>query len=95
MTGCSREKTTLLLEADNAECDNVYPRMADFSFYGGVYRDVRLIADGPIHFTETDRSRDGVQVRTSKGERTAAGAAGHRYPGEPRLGLPRRDDKCG
>lgn len=59
-------ENTLLLEADNAECDNVYPRMADFSFYGGVYRDVRLIADGPIHFTETDRSRAGVQVRTSK-----------------------------
>ena len=45
---------------------SVYPRMADLLFLRRGIPGCPSIVDGPIHFTETDRSRDGVQVRTSK-----------------------------
>lgn len=40
--------------------------MADFSFYGGLYRQVRLIRCDKIHFDCMDKSRDGVLVSTSR-----------------------------
>lgn len=40
----------------------IYPAMADFSFYGGLYRDVKLISDDEIHFSEIDGSLDGIDV---------------------------------
>lgn len=53
---------------DNSTNDAVYPQMADFSFYGGLYRDVKVIAAPKIHFDYLDGSRDGVQIRTVKEE---------------------------
>lgn len=53
---------------DNSANDAVYPQMADFSFYGGLYRDVKVIAAPKIHFDYLDGSRDGVQIRTVKEE---------------------------
>lgn len=35
---------------DNSPNDNVYPQQADFTFYGGIYRDVELIAVPKNHF---------------------------------------------
>ncbi len=40
----------LKLEVDNAKTDRVYPQTADFTFYGGVYRDVDLIVVPETHF---------------------------------------------
>ena len=37
------EKNTLKIEVDNGANDTVYPQQADFTFYGGIYRDVSLI----------------------------------------------------
>lgn len=34
---------TLRVVADNSPTDRVYPQTADFTFYGGIYRDVNLI----------------------------------------------------
>lgn len=59
-------ENTLVIETDNSECKNVYPRMADFSFYGGLYRSVRLIMCDTVHFDCMDKSRDGVFVSTSR-----------------------------
>ncbi len=53
---------------DNSANDAVYPQMADFSFYGGLYRDVKFIVVPKIHFDYLDGSRDGVQIRTVKEE---------------------------
>ena len=44
------EKSLLVVAVDNAPNDRVYPQMADFTFYGGLYRDVNLIAVGASHF---------------------------------------------
>ena len=40
----------LAIVVDNAPNEQVYPQMADFTFYGGLYRDVNLIAVPKSHF---------------------------------------------
>lgn len=56
------------IQTDNRATDAVYPQMADFSFYGGVYRDVKLVSCSGFHFDLLDGSRDGIQVTTEKKE---------------------------
>ncbi len=45
-----KEKSLLVVAVDNSPNDSVYPQMADFTFYGGLYRDVNLIAVSDSHF---------------------------------------------
>ena len=40
----------LVVSVDNAANETVYPQMADFTFYGGLYRDVNLICVNNSHF---------------------------------------------
>ncbi len=40
----------LVIAVDNAANETVYPQMADFTFYGGIYRDVNIIAVAESHF---------------------------------------------
>ncbi|MFW2491224.1 glycoside hydrolase family 2 protein [Clostridium chromiireducens] len=51
---------------DNSRHDDVYPLMADFSFYGGIYREVKLLISEALHFDLLDNSRDGIYL-TQKG----------------------------
>ena len=45
------EKDNLfVISVDNSENDRVYPQMADFTFYGGLYRDVNIICVSESHF---------------------------------------------
>jgi beta-galactosidase len=44
------EKSELTILVDNAPNDFVYPQMADFTFYGGLYRDVNLVCVSKSHF---------------------------------------------
>ena len=44
------EETLIVVAVDNAANDKVYPQVADFTFYGGIYRDVNLIAVSENHF---------------------------------------------
>ena len=44
------DETTLAVVVDNSPSDEVYPQMADFTFYGGLYRDVNLICVNNAHF---------------------------------------------
>ncbi len=41
----------LTVVADNRNFPDVYPQMADFTFYGGIYRNVNLIAVPKTHFS--------------------------------------------
>ena len=43
ITALLEENNTLTVEVDNSVNDRVYPQKADFTFYGGIYRDVRLV----------------------------------------------------
>ena len=38
-----KDENVIAILVDNAPNDRVYPQMADFTFYGGLYRDVNLI----------------------------------------------------
>ena len=40
----------LVITVDNSANDRVYPQMADFTFYGGLYRDVNIICVNESHF---------------------------------------------
>lgn len=47
---------------DNSHHGDVYPLMADFSFYGGLYREVKLIEAEALHFDLMDKGRDGIYL---------------------------------
>lgn len=47
---------------DNSHYEDVYPLMADFSFYGGLYREVSLIIQEALHFDLMDNGRDGIYL---------------------------------
>ena len=36
--------------------------MADFTFYGGIYRDVNLVIANPVHFDLMDYGSKGIYV---------------------------------
>ena len=53
---------TLAIEVDNRDSDRVYPQKADFTFYGGLYRDVKLISVPREHFELLKDGTPGIQV---------------------------------
>ena len=44
------DEAELAIVVDNSANETVYPQMADFTFYGGLYRDVNIIAVSESHF---------------------------------------------
>lgn len=50
LTPYLKENNTLVVKVDNSINDYVYPQKADFTFYGGIYRDVNLIIVNKEHF---------------------------------------------
>ncbi len=53
----------LAVKVDNARPE-IIPNSADFTFFGGINRDVWLMASDPIHFDLTNMASDGVFVST-------------------------------
>lgn len=45
-----KAENTLAVAVDNSENDRVYPQKADFTFYGGLYRNVSLLRLPAAHF---------------------------------------------
>jgi len=52
----------LVVAVDNAPNETVYPQMADFTFYGGIYRDVNIIAVSESHFDLDYYGGPGIMV---------------------------------
>ncbi len=50
LTEALEEENEIAIVVDNAPNETVYPQMADFTFYGGLYRDVYLICVPKTHF---------------------------------------------
>lgn len=50
ITDYLQEENHLVVEVDNSVNDRVYPQKADFTFYGGIYRDVKLMVLNKHHF---------------------------------------------
>ncbi|WP_082571519.1 glycoside hydrolase family 2 protein [Agromyces sp. Root1464] len=60
--GLADGAATLLVIVDNAANERVYPQQADFTFYGGIYRDVHLITVGREHFTLSEHGGPGLTI---------------------------------
>ena len=56
------QKTMIVLAVDNAPNDTVYPQVADFTFYGGLYRDVNIIGVSESHFDLDYYGGPGIKV---------------------------------
>jgi len=56
------KKNILAVKVDNTVVDDVYPQMADFTFYGGIYRDVNIVIANNVHFDLMDYGSQGVYV---------------------------------
>ena len=57
-----KDESTLAIVVDNAANEEVYPQMADFTFYGGLYRNVNLIAVNNSHFDLEYYGGSGVKI---------------------------------
>ena len=58
-----KEGTNLLqISVDNGKNRTVYPQKADFTFYGGIYRDVTMIIVPHTHFTLGDHGAPALKV---------------------------------
>ena len=62
VTDVMEASNLLVLEVDNAPNQTVYPQNADFTFYGGVYRDVNLICVSQSHFDLEYYGGPGIKV---------------------------------
>ena len=50
ITDFLKAENHLVVEVDNSVNDRVYPQWADFTFFGGIYRNVNLIVTNKVHF---------------------------------------------
>jgi beta-galactosidase len=57
-------KNEISIKVDNAHNDEIVPQAADFSFYGGIYRDVHLIITKPVHFEVANLGANAIFIRT-------------------------------
>ncbi len=57
-----QERNELCITVDNGDNDTVYPQKADFTFYGGLYRDVNLIVVPKEHFELSYCGTPGIKV---------------------------------
>ncbi len=52
----------LAIVVDNAPNETVYPQMADFTFYGGLYRDVYILTVADTHFDLDYWGAPGIKI---------------------------------
>lgn len=62
LTGKLGETNHLAISVSNEDSSSVYPQKADFTFYGGLYRDVKLIAVPAQHFELLVDGTPGIRV---------------------------------
>lgn len=55
-------RALITIEVDNSKNDYIYPQMADFTFFGGLYRDVNLIIVEKTHFSLEYFGSNGIKV---------------------------------
>lgn len=62
ITELLKDENEILVAVDNAPNDRVYPQMADFTFYGGIYRNVNVICVPKAHFDLDFFGSPGIRV---------------------------------
>ncbi len=65
VTDFLRDKNQLTVRVDNGRNDRVYPQKADFTFYGGIYRDVLLVIVSKDHFDMDTYGGPGLKITPS------------------------------
>ena len=65
VTDLLQAENRLTVHVDNSRNDRVYPQKADFTFYGGIYRDVSLILVNQCHFDLDDYGGPGLKVTST------------------------------
>ena len=74
ITDALKEENLLAVSVDNSDNRTVYPQKADFTFYGGLYRDVKLHLVPRVHFALPANGAPALKVTpvvTSLDKRTA------------------------
>lgn len=64
-------KNLIVVAVDNNVNDRVYPQKADFTFYGGMYRDVNIIAVNKSHFDLDYYGGNGLKVTPEVADKNA------------------------
>ena len=62
LTNDLAEENVLAIVVDNSANEEVYPQMADFTFYGGIYRNVNIISVNNAHFDLDYYGAPGIKV---------------------------------
>ena len=62
LTNDLAEQNTLAIVVDNAANEYVYPQMADFTFYGGLYRNINIISVSNTHFDLDYYGAPGIKI---------------------------------
>lgn len=60
------------IKVDNRHDENIPPLSADFTFFGGIYRDVYLVATDAVHFDVDNYGSLGVFIATPRVSNAAA-----------------------
>ncbi len=69
--GLTVAEPLLVITVDNSPNDTVYPQVADFTFYGGLYRDVNIICVPETHFDLEHYGGPGIKVTPTVDGRNA------------------------
>lgn len=56
------EANMIVVKVDNSHIEEVYPLMADFTFFGGLYRGASLLAVNNLHIDLEDFGSQGVRI---------------------------------
>ncbi len=67
-----KDKNILAVAVDNAPNETVYPQTADFTFYGGLYRNVNVIAVSESHFDLDYYGAPGIAVTPTLSDNSAS-----------------------
>ncbi len=59
-----KDDNRIVIEVDNSVNDRVYPQKADFTFYGGIYRDIEVLIVKKEHFDLEYYGGPGIKYTT-------------------------------
>lgn len=59
-----KDNNLLRVEVDNSKNERVYPQVADFTFYGGIYREVEFLIVSENHFELDYYGGPGIKIST-------------------------------
>ena len=65
------EENVLCVIVDNSPNEEVYPQVADFTFYGGLYRDVNIVCTNSTHFELEHFGGNGLKITPKVSEKKA------------------------